>query len=292
MRSDEQRYKTIGLMIFTVIIIFSVVGIVIIGFKMVKKNEEAKLVAAADTEYMKKQKQDIESQEGSQEEKSTEESLNIEEFLDSATDSDKNTNAAADSDSDTEVSEADARVYLIQGNEKSSNRYEKADHLSYTTVTKYTLQDLSILDSYGLKITRNEIFARHGRMFNDQELQEYFKRQQWYVPQIAANDFDTSCLNEVEKYNVNLISVYEEDGHIKIDAADNGLGMTEEKLEYIMHKQVVSSKRGSGIGVRNVNERIQLIYGKQYGITISSELDEGTTATIIIPKMEETDETE
>ena len=61
MRSDEQRYKTIGLMIFTAIIIFSVVGIVIIGFKMVKKNEEAKLVAAADTEYMKKQKQDIES---------------------------------------------------------------------------------------------------------------------------------------------------------------------------------------------------------------------------------------
>lgn len=212
MRSDEQRYKTIGLMIFTVIIIFSVVGIVIIGFKMVKKNEDAKLVAAADTEYMKKQKQDVESQKGSQEEKSTEESLNIEEFFDFATDSDKNTNVAAnaDPDSDTEVSEADARVYLIQGNEKSSNRYEKADHLSYTTVTKYTLEDLSILDSYGLKITRNEIFARHGRMFNDQELQEYFKRQQWYVPQIAANDFDTSCLNEVEKYNVNLISVYEE----------------------------------------------------------------------------------
>ena len=212
MRSDEQRYKTIGLMIFTVIIIFSVVGIVIIGFKMVKKNEEAKLVAAADTEYMKKQKQDVESQKGSQEEKSTEESLNIEEFFDFATDSYKNTNVAAnaDPDSDTEVSEADARVYLIQGNEKSSNRYEKADHLSYTTVTKYTLEDLSILDSYGLKITRNEIFARHGRMFNDQELQEYFKRQQWYVPQIAANDFDTSCLNEVEKYNVNLISVYEE----------------------------------------------------------------------------------
>ena len=161
MRSDEQRYKTIGLMIFTVIIIFSVVGIVIIGFKMVKKNEEAKLVAAADTEYMKKQKQDVESQKGSQEEKSTEESLNIEEFFDFATDSDKNTNVAAnaDPDSDTEVSEADARVYLIQGNEKSSNRYEKADHLSYTTVTKYTLEDLSILDSYGLKITRNEIFA-------------------------------------------------------------------------------------------------------------------------------------
>ena len=68
--------------------------------------------------------------------------------------------------------------------------------------------------------------------------------------------------------------------------------MTQEKIDYIMHNKVVSSKRGSGIGVRNVNERIQLIYGEEYGITITSELDEGTTATIIIPKMEETDETE
>lgn len=89
-----------------------------------------------------------------------------------------------------------------------------------------------------------------------------------------------------------IISVYEEEDSIKIDVADNGLGMTEDKLEYIMNHQVVSSKRGSGIGVRNVHERIQLIYGKQYGITITSELDEGTTATITIPKMEEADETE
>ena len=211
MRSDEQGYKTIGLMIFTVIIIFSVVGIVIIGFKMVKKNEEAKLVAAADTEYMKKQKQDVESQEGSQEEKSTEESLNIEEFFDFATDSDKNTNVAAnaDPDSDTEVSEADARVYLIQGNEKSSNRYEKADHLSYTTVTKYTLQDLSILDSYGLKITRNEIFARHGRMFDDQELQDYFNSKSWYRGTIRPEDFSESMLSETEKANIETIKKYE-----------------------------------------------------------------------------------
>ena len=209
MRSDEQRYKTIGLMIFAVIIIFSVVGIVIIGFKMVKKNEDAKLVAAADTEYMKKQKQGIEQQKGSQEEKSTEESLNIEEFLDSAIDSDKNTNAAADSDPDTEVSEADARVYLIQGNEKSSNRYEKADHLSYTTVTKYTLQDLSILDSYGLKITRNEIFARHGRMFDDQELQDYFNSKSWYRGTIRPEDFSESMLSETEKANIETIKKYE-----------------------------------------------------------------------------------
>ena len=86
------------------------------------------------------------------------------------------------------------------------------------------------------------------------------------------------------------IRVYEKDGDIKIDVSDNGPGMTQEKIDYIMHNKVVSSRRGSGIGVCNVNERIQLIYGKNYGITLSSELDEGTIATITIPKMEEIDE--
>lgn len=86
------------------------------------------------------------------------------------------------------------------------------------------------------------------------------------------------------------ISVYEKDNLIHIDVSDNGLGMPEKVVEYIMHNRVVSSKRGSGIGVRNVDERIKLIYGEQYGVTIESELDEGTTATIIIPKLEETAE--
>lgn len=86
------------------------------------------------------------------------------------------------------------------------------------------------------------------------------------------------------------VNVYEKDNVICIDVADNGLGMTAEKIDYIMNNKVVSSKRGSGIGVRNVNERIKLIYGEEYGISITSELDEGTTATITIPKLEEINE--
>lgn len=86
------------------------------------------------------------------------------------------------------------------------------------------------------------------------------------------------------------INVYEKENVIHIDVTDNGPGMSAEKVEYIMNNQVVSSKRGSGIGVRNVNERIKLIYGKEYGVSVVSELDEGTTATIMIPKLEETDE--
>ena len=75
-----------------------------------------------------------------------------------------------------------------------------------------------------------------------------------------------------------------------IQIIDNGLGMPPETIEYIMHNKVVSSKRGSGIGVRNVDERIKLIFGNAYGVVITSELDEGTTASIIIPKIKKVED--
>lgn len=65
---------------------------------------------------------------------------------------------------------------------------------------------------------------------------------------------------------------------------DNGQGMTQEQLETILasHKQ---DNRNRGIGIRNVNERIKLYFGYEYGIQIQSELEEGTCVTIVIPKL-------
>ena len=37
------------------------------------------------------------------------------------------------------------------------------------------------------------------------------------------------------------------------------------------------------IGVRNTNKRIRMIYGEKYGVTISSQLEEGTVVTIRLP---------
>lgn len=65
---------------------------------------------------------------------------------------------------------------------------------------------------------------------------------------------------------------------------DNGLGMTEEQVESLFTGQAHStSKKGSGIGVKNVNERIKLYFGEAYGLIINSEPDEGTTITIHLP---------
>ncbi|WP_332455176.1 histidine kinase [Paenibacillus crassostreae] len=80
------------------------------------------------------------------------------------------------------------------------------------------------------------------------------------------------------------IAVKLEDEKIMISVTDNGLGMTTQVMEQLLTIGVKNSN-GSGVGVKNVHERIQLYYGKGYGLTFQSELEEGTTVTITIPVM-------
>ncbi|OKP86928.1 histidine kinase [Paenibacillus helianthi] len=72
-----------------------------------------------------------------------------------------------------------------------------------------------------------------------------------------------------------------QEGMIVIRISDNGLGMNQETLKTILSGGKTSG--GSGVGVRNVNERIGLVYGREYGLTFESEIEEGTTVTVIFP---------
>ena len=70
---------------------------------------------------------------------------------------------------------------------------------------------------------------------------------------------------------------------ILITVEDNGVGMTEEQCRKILRKERSDS---SGIGVKNVNDRLKIYFGEKYGLTIKSELDVGTIVTVRIPKIE------
>lgn len=61
------------------------------------------------------------------------------------------------------------------------------------------------------RLARNEIYARHGRMFDDEYLQEYFNSKEWYAPSIASGDFEESLLNSYEIANRDLIVEYEKE---------------------------------------------------------------------------------
>ena len=85
-----------------------------------------------------------------------------------------------------------------------------------------------------------------------------------------------------------MVKAWQEENELYLSVADNGLGMTEDKVETILTgKSSSGNGRGSGIGVKNVNERIKLYFGEAYGITIDSEPDEGTTVIIHLPAKDE-----
>ena len=85
-----------------------------------------------------------------------------------------------------------------------------------------------------------------------------------------------------------MVKAWREEDELYLSVADNGLGMTGDKVEMILTgKSTSGNGRGSGIGVKNVNERIKLYFGEAYGLTIDSEPDEGTTVIIHLPAKDE-----
>ncbi len=75
----------------------------------------------------------------------------------------------------------------------------------------YTEDELSYLTAYGLQVARNEIYARHGIKFDDEDMREYFEDQAWYQGTIESSDFSDDLLNDYEKANISLIESMEDE---------------------------------------------------------------------------------
>lgn len=80
------------------------------------------------------------------------------------------------------------------------------------------------------------------------------------------------------------ICIEEEETAIRMTVTDNGVGMSKEQCEEILHREAGDR---TGIGIKNVNDRIRIYFGEEYGLHITSELDEGTCVEIRIPKLTE-----
>ena len=57
---------------------------------------------------------------------------------------------------------------------------------------------------------RNEIFARYGRRFNNEDLQAYFDRKSWYEPRYLSDEFPNNSLTRTQKENAAFMLKYEE----------------------------------------------------------------------------------
>lgn len=81
------------------------------------------------------------------------------------------------------------------------------------------------------------------------------------------------------------IRAYTQDEDLYISVADNGLGMEEGLVTRLLSGEVLPSSKGSGIGVKNVDERIRLYFGEKYGLLIESEPDVGTKILVHLPQV-------
>lgn len=135
------------------------------------------------------------------------------------------------------------------------------------------------------------------------QIQKYrYKNQFTY-----AFDVDPACLDYlcnkitlqpiIENAINHGLDLMVEEGHIDVQVKqdgddivfrvqDNGVGMTPEQIEAIMQR---GPKDRTGIGIKNVNDRLKIYFGKNYGLHISSEPDVGTCVEIRMPKVREAD---
>ncbi len=86
------------------------------------------------------------------------------------------------------------------------------------------------------------------------------------------------------------VSGEKRDGDLILAVKDNGIGMSKEEADLALRDGNRIHKRGSGVGLVNVNNRIRFLFGKAYGLRIESEPDEGTTVFIHIPAIPYTKE--
>ncbi|MFR1715369.1 MAG: YARHG domain-containing protein [Butyricicoccus sp.] len=82
-----------------------------------------------------------------------------------------------------------------------------ADYIFPSDRQYITESDMAGWDQKTALLARNEIFARHGYVFQTQEIQNYFAAKSWYTPN---SSYDGSDLSDVEKANVDTISTYEQ----------------------------------------------------------------------------------
>ena len=83
-----------------------------------------------------------------------------------------------------------------------------------------------------------------------------------------------------------IVRGYEKDGNAVIEILDNGVGMDSTTLSHIFERHKVDY-HSNGVGVYNVQKRLKLYYGNDYGMAYKSEPGRGTAAAITIPMKQE-----
>jgi hypothetical protein len=110
------------------------------------------------------------------------------------------------SDSDNQVENSDNNNEDNFVEEASSNINGNDEYIFPNSSKKLlTDNDLTGLEITMLRYGRNEIFARHGYIFDSSELNDYFSSKSWYNPKYNSSEFNYNKLSSIEKQNIEFL---------------------------------------------------------------------------------------
>lgn len=121
-----------------------------------------------------------------------------------------------------------------------------------------------------------------------EDIKEYIVPK-FILQPIVENSINHGIKKDLDN-NLIEINIKEKDKNLEISIDDNGLGISKENLEKINENLKKNLQKTESIGLMNINNRIKLKFGEDYGIYISSESNNGTTVKIKLPILKDGDE--
>lgn len=135
---------------------------------------------------------------------------------------------------------------------------------------------------------RNYVIINQTR-YGDQVKVEFYVTpdcEEKKVPKLILQPFvENAFFHAFPQGGEGLISIFvrQSEGQLKVEIEDNGIGMSSKTLRNLMDKKNGPKEHFTGIGVNNVDDRMKLIYGQNYGILVESQEGRGTKITICFP---------
>jgi two-component system sensor histidine kinase YesM len=158
--------------------------------------------------------------------------------------------------------------YVLESSKKPATLFSELEYIQiYLSIIMLRFEDKF---TYEIKIE------------DDIDAQEYR-----ILPLLLQPIIENSILHglaDIEYGGRILITLKRENGKLVIDIHDNGTGITEVELTKLL-LNVNSSKHNnkSSIGLYNINQRIKLFYGNEYGLSVQSKYKEGTKVSLYLP---------
>ena len=149
-------------------------------------------------------------------------------------------------------------------------------------------QEFDIIKGY-VKIHEYRYVDRFNVQYNIEEKILGYRIVRFIIQPIIENAIQHG-IERMTEGGVIIISAFRKDNTIIVKVQDNGAGMDTLQLKKInealkanKHKYEGMVSSGTGVGILNVNSRIKLYYGDQYGVKLKSKIKEGTSVELIIP---------